>query len=158
MGKKDTGIINRIWTGFLSYAVKFGVVGLIGFGIDIFLFNALILGFFGFGVWWQTALGAKFLSTSVAIIANWIGNRFWTFRHRRRTNVPLEFIEYVIASLAGMVVTLFVLWISHDVLGLKSLIADNVSANVIGLGLGTLVRFALYRFWIWGDQRNIRIT
>lgn len=147
----------RFWNGILSYAVKFGVVGLIGMGLDVAVFNALLLGMLGTNVWWQTALGAKFISTSLAIVFNWLGNRFWTFRHRKRSNILAEFLEYVFASLMGMGVTLLVLWISHNVLGLTSLLADNISANVIGLGLGTVVRFALYRFWIWGDHRNLTI-
>ena len=148
---------SRLWNGILSYAVKFGVVGLVGMGIDVLIFNVLLLGYLGQDVWWQTAVGAKFVSTSIAIIFNWLGNRFWTFRHRKRNNVLAEFVEYVIASLIGMGVTLFVLWVSHDLLGLRSILADNISANIIGLGLGTVVRFALYRFWIWGDHRNLEI-
>ena len=34
----------RLWHGLLAYAVKFGVVGLIGLVIDVALFNALRLG------------------------------------------------------------------------------------------------------------------
>lgn len=155
MASTFSGVVSRLWSGVLSYAVKFGVVGLIGMGIDVAIFNALILGALGTGNWWQTSLGAKFISTSIAIVFNWLGNRFWTFRHRKRVNVFAEFVEYVLASLIGMGVTLLTLWVSHDLLGMKSLLADNVSANVLGLGLGTIARFALYRFWVWGDNREI---
>jgi hypothetical protein len=41
-------------------------------------------------------------------------------------------------------------WFTYDVLGFQSVLASNISANVIGLALGTLVRFVLYRFWVWG--------
>ena len=51
------------------------------------------------------------------------------------------------ASLAGMVVALGCLWFSHHVLGLVDIVSDNISGNVIGLGLGTLLRFLLYRYW-----------
>lgn len=149
-------ILSRLWNGFLSYAVKFGVVGLIGMAVDVVIFNLLVTGVLGSGHWWQSPIGAKFLSTSVAIIFNWLGNRLWTFRHRRRANMYSEFVEYVVASLLGMAVTLFVLWISHNILGFTSLLADNISANIVGLGLGTLVRFLLYRFWIWGDHRVLK--
>ena len=155
MAVLPSNFLTRLWNGLLSYAIKFGVVGLVGMGIDVLIFNALLLGLLGEGFWWQTAVGAKFVSTSIAILFNWLGNRFWTFRHRKRVNVIAEFAEYVVASLLGMGVTLVTLWISHDLLGLTSLLADNVSANVIGLGLGTIVRFALYRFWIWGDHRDL---
>ena len=96
---------------------------------------------------------AKFVSTSVAIVVNWLGNRYWTFRRDKRSDVAREFVEFVVASVAGMVVTLATLWFTHYVLGFDSLIADNISANIIGLGLGTLVRFAIYRWWVWSVKR-----
>jgi putative flippase GtrA len=146
-------LVRRIWTGFLTYLVKFGVVGLIGLVIDIALFNALRLGVFGDG-WISTAIGAKTVSTSVAIVCNWIGNRYWTFRKHRRRNYVREFAEYLVVSLGGMAISLFCLWISHYVLGYTSLIADNISTNVIGLGLGTAFRFLLYRYWVFGHHRT----
>jgi hypothetical protein len=38
-------------------------------------------------------------------------------------------------------------------MGLTSPLADNISNNVIGLGLGTLFRFALYRWWVFSPNR-----
>ncbi|MGQ7310494.1 GtrA family protein [Microbacterium arabinogalactanolyticum] len=143
----------RIWHGLIAYAVKFGVVGLIGFFIDIALFNALRLEVFGAG-WISSALGAKTISTSVAIVFNWIGNRYWTFRQHRRRNYLREFLEYVVVSLGGMAIALACLWFSHHVLGLNSLLADNIATNVIGLGLGTMFRFLLYRYWVYGHHRS----
>ena len=115
--------LERLWHGLLAYAVKFGVVGLIGLVIDVTLFNLLRLGVFGEGHWAQSAIGAKTISTSVAIIFNWLGNRYWTFRHHRRRNYVREFVEYVIVSLGGMLIALGCLWVSHHWLGLTSLTA-----------------------------------
>ena len=143
----------RLWHGLLAYLVKFGVVGLIGLVIDVVLFNLLRLGVFGDDHWAQSAIGAKTISTSVAIIFNWLGNRYWTFRRHRRRNYVREFVEYAIVSVGGMLIALGCLWISHHVLGYTSLFADNVSSNVIGLGLGTAFRFLLYRYWVFGHHR-----
>lgn len=146
-------LITRLRESLLGYFIKFGLVGLVGLVVDVSLFNLLSLGLFGLNGWWSEPIGAKFISTSVAIVVNWIGNRYWTFRKNRRSDVPREFIEFVTASVAGMLVTLTTLWVSHYVLGFDSLLADNISANVIGLGLGTLVRFSLYRWWVWSVKR-----
>ena len=148
-----TSALERLWHGLLAYAVKFGVVGLIGLVIDVTLFNLLRLGVFGEGHWAQSALGAKTISTSVAIIFNWLGNRYWTFRHHRRRNYVREFVEYVIVSLGGMLIALACLWVSHHWLGLTSIVADNVATNVVGLALGTAFRFLLYRYWVYGHHR-----
>ena len=143
-------LFTRLRRGLLGYFVKFGLVGLVGLVVDVSLFNLLSLSGPG---WWAEPLAAKFLSTSVAIVVNWLGNRYWTFRRDKRSDVVRELIEFVLASVAGMLVTLATLWFTHYVLGFDSLLADNISANIIGLGLGTLVRFALYRWWVWNVKR-----
>jgi len=143
----------RLWHGLLAYLVKFGVVGLIGLVIDVVLFNLLRLGVFGDDHWAQSAIGAKTISTSVAIVFNWLGNRYWTFRRHRRRNYVREFVEYAIVSVGGMLIALACLWISHHWLGFTSLFADNVASNVIGLALGTAFRFLLYRYWVFGHHR-----
>ncbi|WP_238476164.1 GtrA family protein [Agromyces mariniharenae] len=144
----------RLWHGLLAYLVKFGVVGLIGLVIDVVLFNLLRLGVFGDDHWAQSAIGAKTISTSVAIIFNWLGNRYWTFRRHRRRNYVREFVEYAIVSIGGMLIALACLWISHHWLGYTSLVADNISSNVVGLALGTAFRFLLYRYWVFGHHRS----
>ncbi len=143
-------LFTRLRRGLLGYFVKFGLVGLVGLVVDVSLFNLLSLSGPG---WWAEPLTAKFMSTSVAIVVYWLGNRYWTFRRDKRSDVVRELIEFVLASVAGMLVTLATLWFTHYVLGFDSLLADNVSANIIGLGLGTLVRFALYRWWVWSVKR-----
>ena len=153
MSTSLASVASRLWNGLLAYAVKFGVVGLIGLVIDVTLFNLLRLGVFGDDGWAQSAIGAKTISTSVAIIFNWLGNRFWTFRKHRRRNYLREFAEYVIVSLGGMTIALICLWISHHLLGYTSLVADNISTNVVGLALGTAFRFVLYRYWVFGHHR-----
>jgi putative flippase GtrA len=150
----STSALQRLWNGLLAYALKFGVVGLIGLVIDVTLFNLLRLGVFGEGHWAQSAIGAKTISTSVAIIFNWLGNRYWTFRRHRRLNYLREFFEYVIVSLGGMAIALGCLWVSHHWLGYTSLVADNIATNVVGLALGTVFRFLLYRYWVFGHHRS----
>ena len=153
MSTRLASAIERLWDGLLAYAVKFGVVGLIGLVIDVALFNALRLGVFGDDHWAQSAIGAKTIATLVEIVFNWLGNRYWTFRKHRRRNYVREFVEYAIVSLGGMAIALGCLWISHHWLGYTSLLADNIATNVVGLGLGTAFRFVLYRYWVFGHHR-----
>ncbi|MEP6843705.1 MAG: GtrA family protein, partial [Pseudolysinimonas sp.] len=89
-----------------------------------------------------------------AIIVNWIGNRFWTFREHRGPQLVREGIEFGVVSIGGLLIGLFCLFISHYVLGYTSLLADNISSNVIGLALGTAFRFSLYRFWVFSPRRG----
>lgn len=142
------------WDKIASYAVKFGVVGSIGLVLDVGIFNLLRLGVFGEGHWAQGPIGAKVISVSVAIAFNWLGSRYWTFRAHRRRNWVRELLEYVVVSLGGMAIGLACLWVSHYALGFNNLVADNIASNVIGLGLGTVFRFALYRYWVYGHHRS----
>lgn len=152
-------LLQHIWERVARYAVKFGVVGGIGYVIDVSIFNALVIAGQSTGstAWVFGVLGAKTVSTSVAIVFNWLGNRYWVFRAHRRHDVWREFFEFVIVSLGGMVISLAVLWFTHHVLGLRSLLVDNIAANVVGLGLGTIFRFVLYRYWVYGHHRNEEI-
>ncbi len=137
----------------LRYALKFGVVGLVGYVIDVGIFNALRLGFAGEGHVTATPLVAKIISVSVATLATWFGNRYWTFREHRRQNFLLELLEFSAIAVIGMGISLLCLYISHYVLNFTSLLADNLSTNVIGLTIATTFRFFLYRYWVYGRGR-----
>ena len=53
-----------------------------------------------------------------------------------------------------MGIGLLCLWVSHYVLGFTSILADNISGNVIGLALGTAFRFTLYKLWVFAPHRG----
>jgi putative flippase GtrA len=138
----------------ISQLARFGVVGAVGFVIDTVIFNVLLATTFSTDANHEGPLWAKVISTSVAIVVNWVGNRYWTFRKEERRHPVSEAIEFFVVSLVGLGIGLGCLWISHYVLGLTSPLADNISANVIGLGLGTVFRFALYRLWVFNPRRD----
>jgi putative flippase GtrA len=156
------GCVKRLWTRFHAFilrsALKFGVVGLGGYIIDVGIFNLLRAGALGTDDWFHTPLGAKVVSVTVSTLASWFGNRYWTFRNDRRRNFMMELFEFALIAVAGLGISLLCLWISHYVLGFDSLLADNISANVIGLGLATIFRFALYRFWVYSPRRAGRVV
>ncbi|MCU1598745.1 MAG: GtrA family protein [Glaciihabitans sp.] len=138
----------------ISQLARFGVVGAVGFVIDTVIFNVLLATTFSTDSNHEGPLWAKVISTSVAIVVNWIGNRYWTFRKEERRHPVSESIEFFVVSLVGLGIGLGCLWISHYALGLTSPLDDNISANVIGLGLGTVFRFALYRLWVFNPRRG----
>lgn len=138
----------------LGYALKFGVVGLICFGIDVGIYNLLRAGVFGSGHFFSGPIGAKVASSVIATVIAWLANRFWTFRERRRSDVGLEFVEFGAVGAAGIGIGAACVGISHYVLGFTSLLADNIAANVVGLVLGTSFRFLMYRYWVFGSMRR----
>ena len=116
----------------IAQLARFGVVGAVGFVVDTVLFNVLRATVLGPDDLHAGPVLAKVISTTVAIFVNWMGNRYWTFREQRRAVATREGIEFVVVSLGGMVIALACLGVSHYVMGLTSVFADNV-ANIVGL-------------------------
>lgn len=134
--------------------VRFGMVGGLGFIVDLAVFNLLVVTVLSPAHLHEGPILAKLISACLAILVNWLGNRYWTFRHRRRADMLRESVEFFIVSVIGTGIGLGCLWVSHYLLGFTSLLADNISGNVIGLALGSLFRFVLYRVWVFGEHRT----
>ena len=129
----------------MPYALKFGLIGLVCYGIDVGVFNLLRAGIFGSDHFFAGPIGAKIISAAVSTVAAWIANRFWTFRERRRHDIGVEFAEFAVVAIVGMGIGVACLAVSHYLLGFRSILADNISGNVIGLVLATGFRFLAYR-------------
>lgn len=134
----------------IADAVRFGMVGGVCYVLDVALFNVLRVSPAGF---FSEPLVAKTMGVALATIAAWLGTRYWTFRRNLRQDAGREFVEFVVVAGAGYAANLLVLYVSHYVLGFQSLLADNISGNVIGAALGAVVRFLLYRAWVYHPNR-----
>jgi putative flippase GtrA len=137
----------------LAQFARYGTVGAVSFVVDVALFNALRLTILSPEDISSGPLWAKVLSTAVAILVSWTGNRYWTFDGLRQPHAVREGVEFALVCFGGMLIALGCLWVSRDVLGFTSLVADNVATNVVGLALGAAFRFTLYRFWVFSPTR-----
>lgn len=133
----------------LSQFARFGIVGLGGLVIDFAVFNILRMTILSPDDVHEGPFIAKVISTVLAIIANWMGNRYWTFSREHRSPLLREGIEFAIVSVGGMAISLFCLWFSHYVLGFTTPLADNIVNYGVGLALGTAFRFTFYRLWVF---------
>ncbi len=135
---------------WLAELFKFGFVGGVAYIVDTGLFNLLR---FGPGeLLLDKPLTAKVLSVAVATLVAWLGNRYWTFAGKRSETAGRELVMFVLVNVGGMLVAVLTLWFSHYVLRLTSPLADNISANVIGVGLGTIFRYVAYRYWVFPQE------
>jgi putative flippase GtrA len=123
--------------------LRFGSVGGAAFVVDVGLFNLLRFG--PDHLLNDKPLTAKMVSVAAATVVSWLGNRYWTFAHHRTTEHAREFFTFAALNVVGMGIAVGCLWVSHYALGLTSALADNVAANLVGLGLGTAFRYIAYR-------------
>ncbi len=128
----------------LPQFLRFAAVGGVGFITDVGGFNLLRFAG-GEGPLYGYPLTAKVISGVLSTIVAWVGNRYWTFRDHRRANVSQEFVLFALVAGLGTLIAMSCLWVSHYVLGFRSPLADNIAANVVGLGLALSFRFWAYR-------------
>ncbi|SFU04234.1 Putative flippase GtrA (transmembrane translocase of bactoprenol-linked glucose) [Geodermatophilus amargosae] len=122
---------------------RFAVTGLAAYLTDVAVFNALLLGAELASTW------AKVASSLVAIGVAFAGSRWFTWRHRRSSRIGREYARFFLVSLLAAGIQYFCLVITHHVLGWTSPLVDNLSANVVGMGLATAFRFWAFRTFVF---------
>jgi len=130
--------------------VRFGIVGLTGVALQFVVFNLLrFAGPGGAGLLYAKPVTALVLAIGAATVITYLGNRYWTYQHREKGHPARELPIFVLLNAIAIAIGALCLAFSTYVLGLRSPLADNISGNVIGLGLGTLFRFWSYRRFVF---------
>jgi putative flippase GtrA len=121
---------------------KFGVVGAVAFVVTFGGFNLLHYNA-GLG-----PLTSNAIATAVATVVAFLGNRYWTFRHRSGKGMGRETVLFFVLNGVGLVIQQVCIGATRYMLGLEDKLSLNL-ALAVGIGLGTLFRFWSYRKWIW---------
>jgi putative flippase GtrA len=119
-------------------------------------FKFLIVGGIGMLLTIATAVAlhslGKYIAITIATIAativTFLGNRYWTFRHRQGDGARQESVVFFLLNGVGLVIYYGCIWVIQDLMRLESRFWYTV-ALVVGTGLGTLFRFWSYRRWVW---------
>jgi putative flippase GtrA len=127
---------------------KFAVVGLAGAVLVVAGADALH---------YDAGLG-RYASITIATVAgmvpNFLGNRYWAFRHRERRVTGREVVLFFALNCAGMLFQYACIGAAQVIPG-RSGRLWYTAANVLGLGLGAAFRFWSYRTWVWrAPQRS----
>ena len=88
------------------------------------------------------------VATVVATIVTYLGNRFWTFRHRQNQSTGRETLTFLVLNGIGLLIYYGCIFVMYDLPGFKGKVWYN-AALIVGTGLGTLFRFWSYRKWVW---------
>jgi putative flippase GtrA len=132
----------RHFRQIIHEGAKFLIVGAIGIGVTNLVFIPLH-GPLGLG-----PLTSVTIATIAATTVTFLGNRYWSFRHREGAGTAREGATFFMLNGVGLLIQYAVLGFSNYALGLTTKI-ENVIAVNIGIGLGTLFRFWSYRKWVW---------
>ena len=121
---------------------RFAVVGAAAYGTDVAVFNVLRLA-------GTAPVGAKIVSSVLAVAVAFTGSRWWTWPDRSGPGLARQSVLFVLFSVLGAGLQLLCLVVSRDLLGLRSALSDNVSANVVGMALATAFRFWTFRTFVF---------
>jgi putative flippase GtrA len=122
---------------------KFGVIGVIGLVITNVVYD-LLYNHLGFG-----PVKATTIATVVAAMVTYLGNRYWSFKHRERTSVWREGIIFCLLNGIGLLIQDAAVAFNYYTLGLgNNKVAGFIALN-FGIGIATLFRFWSYRRFVW---------
>ena len=136
-------------------AAKFSAVNVVATAVAVVLFNLLAHGIPGIhtpGPLNGWPLTAWFLANCVGMAISFFGSRSYAFKHRKPSGPGGGALIYVVINLVSFVIPMACLWITRNVLGWDSVLADNVSANLVGASLGMLARFWAFRRFVFKRQ------
>lgn len=139
----------------LDETLRFLAVGGVATFVAFVIFNFLVHGFYVTDNPWMNAQPtmAYVLANTVGMLISYRGTRSWAFKNRETAHADGGRTAYVAINVATMTLPIGCLWISRNLLDYDSAFADNVAANVVGLGLGMAARFYLFRQVIF-SQKN----
>ena len=127
-GPATTTLKGRI-IAWVTEFIQFGLVGALAFIVDFGTFNLLQHG--PLGVLHGHSNAANVISATVATIFSWVMNRLWTYRGRTQDNAAREALLFAVGNIGGLLITQFCLLFTHEVLGLRSALADNIAAYIV---------------------------
>lgn len=132
--------VRSSWRILLKEVTAFGAIGLVCLVVDLSLFNLLLP---------QGALKAKCVSTIVATVLAYFGNRYLSFSHRARTSIGRETSYFFAINLATLVFSELILGLFAYPLNQRH---DQLVMNVVNfvtIGIGTIFRFWSYKRFVF---------
>lgn len=135
----------------LGEVVRFLLVGGLATIVSFVGFNAFVHGMLlGSAPLHDRPVTAYVLVNAVAGVVAYAGMRLWAFRGRDGGDPASGLVRFFGLGALTMAIPVLCLWVSRHVLGLDSPLADNLAANVVGLGLGAATRFWVFRRYVFG--------
>ncbi|UOY01199.1 GtrA family protein [Blastococcus sp. PRF04-17] len=130
------------WRVLVKELGAFGVVGAVSFVVDVSVFHVLLTG---------TEIGAvtaKLIAALVATTVAFVGHRFWSFSHRSHSRLHRDYVRFALVNGGTLLLSLGIVAFVRYPLGQEGALALQ-AANVAAIGIGTVIRFLVYRSWVF---------
>ncbi|WP_241378452.1 GtrA family protein [Glycomyces sp. L485] len=139
----------RLLRDHSSELFRFVGVGGMAYFIDVGLFNVFLIVF----DWpdWGAKTGAAAIATTFAFL----GNRHWTWRDRLGSAAAhRQYLLYFFFNGIGLLIALGCLWANNGLAQVwpqyfDTVLAKNLAANFVGVGIASTFRFFAYRTWVF---------
>lgn len=139
------GLPSRLGTTWRLLAKElsaFGIVGAACTVIDLGLFQLLYV---------HADVGpvtSRFISTVVSMTVGYFAHRHWSFSHRARTGLRREYLLFAVINGGTLFLSLGVVaFVRYPLHQHHALVLQ--AANVVSIGLGTVLRYLAYRRWVF---------
>lgn len=131
--------------------IKFGTVGLIGSVIDFGVFNLLTIALH------VSSIASSTVSFALAVINNFILNRFWTYPETRQSSIYKPLVQFVIVSCLGLAIRIpLFAWLEKMLIPLAAKTIPNIlTPTIVGhnvalalvIGVVMMWNYFVNRFW-----------
>ena len=126
-------------TGEFFKLVKFGITGVMNTLVDFVVF--MLLTSVGLNLYFS-----QVLSYGCGMLNSYIVNRSWTFKAKGKF-FGSQMMRFVIANLTLLAISVLLLWLFTDKLGLIKIVAKLFTTAII-----MLAGFSVNRLWVFKDR------
>lgn len=127
--------------------IIFGIIGGVGLFVNLGLYSLFVLTFLQ-----GREMVANVLAVCLTISFNWVGNKVLAFKNSDK-KAHVEALQFFISSAIALPLNMICLYISRDIMGYKDLLSGNISL-IVATGIGMIVKFLLYKFWVFKPSKN----
>ncbi|MFE7135090.1 GtrA family protein [Streptomyces sp. NPDC057638] len=136
------GALRDRFDQLLREVAKFGAVGGAGVVVNLAVFNLVR------ATTEIPVVRASLIANAVAILFNYVGYRYFTYRDRDKNGRTRELSLFLLFSMVGLVIENGVLYVATYGFDWDSSLQSNVF-KFLGIGVATLFRFWSYRTWVF---------
>lgn len=136
---------------------RFAIVGTIGAVIDLGFFNLFT------GVFKLPALAAQALSFLLAVLSNFLWNRFWTYPDLRNKPITRQLVQFFVVSVIGLTIRTLIFdaleksmdWVASNIVSSSFVISPVTLGHNMALATVIIIimfwNFFVNRFWTYND-------